>query len=47
MNPSTLLKAQIHCQTKSLLLEMLIMPLLILDYRPKLNANVCADLFQG
>lgn len=46
MNPPALFKAQIHCQTKALLLEMLIVPQLILDYKPKLNTNVCEALFQ-
>jgi len=41
-----LFKAQIHCQTKALLLEMFIVPQLILDYKFKLNTNVCGALFQ-
>lgn len=45
MNPSALFKAQIHCQTKDLLLEVLIVPQLILDYKRKLNTNVCETLF--
>lgn len=46
MNPPALFEAQIRCQTKALLLDMLIVPQLILDYKPKQNTNVCEVLFQ-